>query len=98
MKKIKQQPLKSDALTEFYLGIDRSELTRQAQDHLHGRTDVRARHFVHVVRLAAWTVIIVALILGAGFSGWLLLTAKRSGQTFSEVREQAIHAYDEPGD
>lgn len=90
--------LKPDALTEFYRGLDRTELTRQGVDHLHGRADVRARRAVHIVRVAAWTVIIAALVLGAGFCGWLLLTAQHSGQSFKEVREQALRAYDEPGD
>lgn len=94
----KKKPLKLDALTELYRELDRSELTRQGADHLQGRIDVRARRAVQVVRFAAWTVIIVAVVLGAGFCGWLLLTAKHSGQTFSEVREQVIRAYDEPGD
>ena len=90
------QPPRPDALTDFYRGLDRDALTRQGADHLRNRADVRAYRFLHLVRVMAWTVIIAALVLGAGFSGWLLLTAKRSGQTFSEVREQVIRAYDEP--
>lgn len=90
--------LKPDALTELYRGLDRTELTSQGVDHLHGRADVRARRAVHIVRVAAWTVIIAAVVLGAGFCGWLLLTAQHSGQSFKEVREQVIRAYDEPGD
>jgi len=94
----KKKPLKPDALTELYRDLERKELMRQGADHLHGRADVRARRALHMVRLAAWTVIIAVVVLGAGFCGWLLLTAKRSGQTFSAVREQVIRAYDEPGD
>lgn len=89
--------LRSDALTKAYRELDRQELARQGAEHLTGRVDVRARQAVQIVRLAAWTVIIAALVLGGGFSGWLL-TSKRSGQTFSEVRQQALHAYDETGD
>lgn len=97
--KLQSKPkLKPEALTEFYRGLDRTELTRQGVDHLHGRADVRARRAVHIVRVAAWTVIIAAVVLGAGFCGWLLLTAQHSGQSFKEVREQVIRAYDEPGD
>lgn len=87
-----QRPAK-DAFKELYDGLDRAQLAKQGAGHLDGRADVRVRRAVGRVRRLAWLVIALAIVLTAGFSLWLLLVARDSGQSLGEVRDQAVKAY-----
>ncbi len=84
---------RKDQFAEFYKQIERGELSRQGAEHLTGRADVRAKRAVNW----AWRLVvllILAVVVGGGaFCVWLLVTARHSGQAFSEVRDQALKAY-----
>ena len=87
-----------DALTDLYKQTKRGEIKNQAVGHLRGRADLRAKAAVRRFWLLA-VISGIALIVGAGvFCVWLLQTARNSGQSFSQVRNQALQSYAEERD
>lgn len=81
------------AFKEIYREVDRETLSRQGAEHLRGRAEVRARRAGHWLWLIVGALICGVIVVVGGFCAWLLHTAKNSGQSFSEVRDQALRSY-----
>jgi hypothetical protein len=87
------KPPRKDAFTELYRELDRETLATQGQTYLTGRADVRAKRARRWLWLIAGTVIGGAIVLGAAFAAWLLVTARAAGTSFSAARADATRAY-----
>ena len=92
-------PLKKDVFKGLYEQLDRQTLARQGTGHLTGRADLAAKRTGRWLWLVVWTLVGGAVLVGGLFSLWALQTAKASGQSLHEVRDQALKAYsDEPAE
>ncbi len=87
------KPTRTDAFAEHYRGLDRETLATQGAAHLTGRADVRAKRTRRWLWLIASTVLGGAIVLGAAFAAWLLVTARVAGTSFSAARADATRAY-----